>query len=71
MNPKNITIDQQTAMIKLIRKTNWGEAKVWKRMSFPDTAYVCREYAKTCTAVLASLRRLKRLDGRASHGKAD
>ena len=60
-----MTLAEQIDMVKLIRKTNHGEAKVWMRpgpQQSLDTAYVCRRYALTCTAVLKSLRRLQEMD---------
>lgn len=70
MDTKRMTVDYQIDMVKLIRKTNQGEAKVWRRQRATGTAYVCREYAKTCTAVLASLKRLKRIEGKERREKA-
>lgn len=49
-------------MMELIRETNVGEAKVWLKEGEIDTADVCVKYAETCTAVIASLKKLKRLD---------
>jgi len=64
-------IEQQIDMIKLIRKTHEIEAKVWRdlpespkatklaRQTHADTAEVCEEYVKACTAVIESLEKLK------------
>ena len=55
-------IDQQIEMMGLIRKANEGEKLVWLKMGDTETAYACEQYAKTCTAVITSLKRLKRLE---------
>ena len=57
-------IDQQIDMVKLIRESNRKEAKVWRKNNSTDMAWTCREYALACSAVLVSLRRLKRMDKR-------
>jgi hypothetical protein len=59
-----MNIDQQIEMMKLIRETNEGEAKVWLKMGDTDTASVCVNYAQACTAVIGSLERLKKLEGK-------
>lgn len=54
-------IDEQIEMLGVMRIMNKAEARVWKKRKSPDTAYVMKRCAMTCTAAIASLKRLKRL----------